>query len=145
MVGYTDSDLAGDIDDRKSTTGVIYLLGENPVTWVSQKQLVVALSSCEAEYVAATTAACQGVWLGSLLGELRSEKHVRATLKIDDKSAIALTKIHYITKGVSTSTLNIASLVIVFRRVTSKLSTRTEEQPVDILTKPLGRQRFVKL
>ncbi|KAL8166183.1 hypothetical protein V2J09_007682 [Rumex salicifolius] len=57
LIGYC-SDLAGDIDDRKSTTGVIYFLGSNPITWVSQKQRVVALSSCEAEYIAATTGAC---------------------------------------------------------------------------------------
>lgn len=70
LIGYSDSDLAGDVDDRKSTTGVIYFLGENPITWVSKKQRMVALSSCEAEYVAATAAACQGLWLGRMLKEL---------------------------------------------------------------------------
>lgn len=61
LVGYSNSDLAGDIDTRKSTTGVFFFLGDNVITWQSQKQKVVALSSCEAEYIAATTAACQGV------------------------------------------------------------------------------------
>jgi hypothetical protein len=55
--------MAGDVDDRKSTSGILFMLGGNPVTWQSQKQKIVALSSCEAEYVAATTAACQGVCL----------------------------------------------------------------------------------
>ena len=41
-VGFSDSDMAGDIDDRKSTTGVLYYLGVNPITCVSQKQKVVA-------------------------------------------------------------------------------------------------------
>jgi hypothetical protein len=50
--------MAGDVDDRKSTTGVLFFLAQNPITWQSQKQKVVVLSSCEAEYVAATTAAC---------------------------------------------------------------------------------------
>ncbi|WVZ61751.1 LOW QUALITY PROTEIN: hypothetical protein U9M48_011574 [Paspalum notatum var. saurae] len=59
LLGYSDSDLAGDVDDRKSTTGVIFYLGPNPVTWVSQKQRVVALSSCEAEFIAGAAAACQ--------------------------------------------------------------------------------------
>ncbi|KAJ8748677.1 hypothetical protein K2173_008122 [Erythroxylum novogranatense] len=54
LMGYADSDLAGDVDDRKSTTGVIFFLGENPITWSSQKQKTVALSSCEVEYVAMT-------------------------------------------------------------------------------------------
>ncbi|XP_021607770.2 secreted RxLR effector protein 161 [Manihot esculenta] len=56
LVGYSDSDLAGDTEDRKSTTGILFFLGESPITWVSQKQRVVALSSCEAEYIAATGA-----------------------------------------------------------------------------------------
>jgi hypothetical protein len=62
ILGFSDSDMAGDIDDSKSTTGVVFL-GGNPVTWSSQKQSVVALSSCEAEYIAGTTTACQAVWL----------------------------------------------------------------------------------
>ncbi|KAF2284335.1 hypothetical protein GH714_020616 [Hevea brasiliensis] len=67
----SDSDMAGDIDDRKSTTGVIYFLGNNPITWVSQKQKIVALSSCEAEYIAATAGTCQGVWLGRVLSNIK--------------------------------------------------------------------------
>jgi hypothetical protein len=63
LLGYSDSDHAGDIDDRKSATGVIFFLGGSPVSWQSQKQRVVAISSCEAEYVATTTAAWQEVWL----------------------------------------------------------------------------------
>jgi hypothetical protein len=58
ILGYSDSDIAGDIDDRKSTSGVAYFFGESPVSWLSQKQKVVAQSSCEAEYIAAATAAC---------------------------------------------------------------------------------------
>jgi hypothetical protein len=59
--GYSDSDLAGDLDSRKSTTGVLFFFGRSPVSWQSTKQRVVALSSCEAEYIAAATTACQGV------------------------------------------------------------------------------------
>ena len=49
LVGYTDSDHAGDIGDWKSTSGNVFFLGNNLVTWSSQKQKIVALSSCEAE------------------------------------------------------------------------------------------------
>ncbi|XP_074364212.1 uncharacterized protein LOC141705038 [Apium graveolens] len=52
--GFSDSDLAGHIDDRKSTGGVVFYLNESVITWVSQKQKCVALSSCEAEFMAAT-------------------------------------------------------------------------------------------
>ena len=61
LVGYSDSDLGGDVDSRKSTSGTLFFLGSSPVTWQSQKQQIVALSSCESEYVAAATAACQGI------------------------------------------------------------------------------------
>ncbi|XP_043814068.1 secreted RxLR effector protein 161-like [Manihot esculenta] len=74
LTGYSDSDFTGDVDDRKSTTSVIYFLRGNPITWVSQKQKVVALSSCEAKYVAETAGACQEVWLARLLGEMQKVK-----------------------------------------------------------------------
>ncbi|XP_020597250.1 uncharacterized protein LOC110037028 [Phalaenopsis equestris] len=67
LVGFTDSDLAGDIDDRKSTGGMVFYLNGNLITWQSQKQRTVALSSCEAEFMAATAALCQALWLRSLL------------------------------------------------------------------------------
>jgi hypothetical protein len=70
LTGFNDSDLAGDVDDKKSTSGSMFLLGTSLVTWASQKQRVVALSSCEAEYIASANAACQGIWLSRLLGEL---------------------------------------------------------------------------
>lgn len=60
-MGNSDSDLAGDVDDRKSTSGSVFLLGSSLVTWVSQKQHVVALSSCEAEYIGSAYPACQGI------------------------------------------------------------------------------------
>jgi hypothetical protein len=55
MCGYNDSDLGGDVDDRKSTTGVILYLRSNPVSWFSQKQKIVGVSSYEAEYAATAT------------------------------------------------------------------------------------------
>jgi hypothetical protein len=61
LVGYSDSDYAGDIDDKKSTSGTVFFIGSSIITWASQKQKIVAKSSCEAEYIAATTAASQAV------------------------------------------------------------------------------------
>jgi hypothetical protein len=57
LYGYSDSDMAGDVDDKKSMTGVIFYLGSSPISWLSRKQKVVALSSCEAEYIVAISAA----------------------------------------------------------------------------------------
>jgi hypothetical protein len=84
--------MGGDIDTRKSTTGVLFFYGSCPVTWQSQKQKVVALSSCEAEYIAGTTVACQGVWLSQLLADLKSEERTAFILKMDSQSAIALSE-----------------------------------------------------
>jgi hypothetical protein len=61
LVGYCDSDLTGDIDTRKSTTDILFFLSNCLVSWKSLKQRVVALSSCEAEDIAATTAVTQAI------------------------------------------------------------------------------------
>lgn len=61
IIGYTDSDLAGDLDDWRSTGGMAFYINQSLVAWSSQKQKTVALSSCEAEFMAATTAACQAL------------------------------------------------------------------------------------
>jgi hypothetical protein len=68
-VGYSDSDHVGDIDTSKSTSGILFF-GKCLVSWHSVKQQVVALSSCEAEYIAASTALTQALWLVRLLGDL---------------------------------------------------------------------------
>ncbi|CAG7825277.1 unnamed protein product, partial [Allacma fusca] len=70
LVGYTDSDYAGDKLSRKSTTGTAIFLNDGIVSWTSQKQPCVALSSTEAEYIALASGAREAVWLRSLLDEL---------------------------------------------------------------------------
>lgn len=73
LTGYSNSDMASDCDDRKCTSGAIFFLGhcQCPVSWQSRAEAEsgdMALSSCEAEYIAAASAACQGVsWLSRLL------------------------------------------------------------------------------
>ena len=54
LAGYSDSDWCEDIDDRKSTSGYVFFMGNTAFTWLSKKQLIVTLSTCEAEYVAAS-------------------------------------------------------------------------------------------
>lgn len=63
-----------------------------PITWCSQKQEKMALSSCEAEFMAATEAVKQAIWLQELLSEITGKKCVKTILYVDNKSAIALTK-----------------------------------------------------
>jgi hypothetical protein len=59
LIRFSDADFAGDVDATKSTTGVMFFVMNNPVTWQSTKQRVVAQSSCESEYIATTNAMCQ--------------------------------------------------------------------------------------
>ncbi|XP_070682343.1 uncharacterized mitochondrial protein AtMg00810-like [Malus domestica] len=61
LVGYSDSDWAGDFDDRKSTTGFVFFMGDTAFTWMSKKQPIVTLYTCEAEYVAATSCVCHAI------------------------------------------------------------------------------------
>jgi hypothetical protein len=75
LVGFSDSDLAGDVNDRESTSGSMFLLGSSLVTW--GKYRVVALSSCEAKYIACVNAACQGIWLSRILGNCWEFRHRR--------------------------------------------------------------------
>ena len=92
LISYSDSDLGGDTDDRKSTTGIIFFLGQKAVAWQSQKQRVVALSSCEVEYIAGAGAACQAVWLTRLLKDVTGYDPQTPQLKMDNMFAIALSK-----------------------------------------------------
>jgi hypothetical protein len=146
LCGYSDSDHAGDVDDRKSTSGVIFYLNSSPVSWTSQKQKVVALSSCEAEYVAAASAACQGVWLRRLLASLTGVEAEQVTLKVDNESAIALIKnpVHHDrTKHIDIKYHYIRDCVENGSTVVEHV--RTGDQLADILTKPLGRVKFLEL
>lgn len=70
LIGYSDSDWAGSHEDRKSTTDNLFSFGSGAVSWVSKKQATVALSSTEAEYVSASAAASQAVWLRRLSSDL---------------------------------------------------------------------------
>ena len=79
LVGYTDSDHGADQVERRSTGGMAFYLGENLISWCSQKQKTVALSSCESEFMAATAAARQALWLRNLVSEITEDVSVRAS------------------------------------------------------------------
>ncbi|WVZ76853.1 hypothetical protein U9M48_024780, partial [Paspalum notatum var. saurae] len=142
LKGYSDSDLAGDVDTRKSTTGVLFFLGKS----LSQKQRAVALSSCEAEYIAAATAACQGIWLARHLGDLRSTATEAVELKVHNKSALALIKnpvFHDRSKHIQTRYHFIRESWENGEIMPDFVGT--EGQLADILTKALPRSSFEEL
>ncbi len=88
MVGYSDSDWAGDPDDRHSTTGNVFLMAGGAVSWLSKKQSIVALSTSEAEYVALSLATQEAVWLRKLLANLTDELSGPTKLMEDNQGAI---------------------------------------------------------
>lgn len=143
---YSDSNLVGDIDDRKSTWGVAFYLNDNLITWVSQKQRCVALSSCEAEFMAATAAACQGVWLRNLLRQITDMGDAPVVIYVDNKSAIDLTKnpvfrgrskhidirYHFIRDCIERGEINVKHVC-------------TAEHRADVLTKAMQRTKFEEM
>ena len=68
------------------------MLGGAPVSWSLRKEPVVALSSCEVEYIAASLCACQATWMVNLVEEITRKDHGAITIKIDNMSAINLAK-----------------------------------------------------
>ena len=68
--GYVDADFAGDIDSRKSTTGFVFTLCGTAISWTSNLQKIVTLSTIEAEYVAATEVEKEMIWVHGFLDEL---------------------------------------------------------------------------
>ena len=92
--GYTDSDFQSDVDDRRSISGFVFTLNGGAVSWKSSKQSTTADSTTEAEYIAASEAAKEGVWIRKFLEELQVFPEVERplTLWCDNTGAIAQAK-----------------------------------------------------
>lgn len=123
-----------------------FYLNESLITWCSQKQRCVALSSCKAEFMAATAAACQAIWLKNLLAEVTGKSEGPVVLYIDNKSAIDLAKnpvFHGRSKHIDIRYHFIRQCVekgeIVLKHVSS------ENQRADVLTKFLAAFKFERL
>jgi hypothetical protein len=91
LIGYTDSDDGGSVDDRKITSRYTFHFGTCILSWESRNQPIVTLYSTEVEYVAATRASCQAFWMRRMLKDFFSEHHEPFC---DNNSAIMLSKNH---------------------------------------------------
>ena len=146
LMVYTDSDYAGDIDDRRSTSGYAFLLSGGAVAWASKKQPVVTLSTTEAEFVAAAFCACQCVWMRRILEEFGLAQSGSTTIMCDNSSAIKLSKnpvLHGRSKHIDVRFHFLRDLTK--DGVVKLVHCGTSEQIADILTKPLSLETFVRL
>ena len=142
VYGYCDADWASSIDDRRSITGWVYLAAGGAISWQSQKQRSVALSTVEAEYMAQCQAAKEAIWLSALTRELGVGTQAPMTILTDSQGAMALAKnpehhqrskhidirYHFLRDQVTQGTIEL-------------LYVPTRDMAADQLTKPLSRDQ----
>lgn len=142
---YCDADYAGDPETRKSTTGYIIFFAGGAISWSSRKQPVIALSSTEAEYIAAAECCKELLYLKSLLEELLNET-IEIELKVDNQSAIALMKNGIVNKRSKHIDVKFHFVHELVRNGTVRLKyCPTNRQIADTFTKPLKAVQFINL
>ncbi|KAK4368543.1 hypothetical protein RND71_012335 [Anisodus tanguticus] len=145
LIGYSDSDWVGDVDDRKSTSDGCFYLGNNLVSWYSRKQNCVSLSTAESEYVAAGSCCAQLIWLRHMLDNYDISNN-SMILYCDNLSAINISKnlVHHSrTKHIDIRHHFLRDLVK--KQLVQIEHVDTLFQLADIFTKPLDHERFSSL
>ena len=146
LVGYSDSDWAGDVDTRRSTSGYTYHIGRSLVSWSSRKQATVAKSSTEAEYVALSFATQEAIWLRRLMSSIGCSAASPTVIFEDNQGAIELSrnpKHHNRTKHIDTS-FHFTRERVISQEVSVQYCP-TSEMIADTMTKALPRFAFEKL
>jgi len=137
--GYSDADWAGCLDTRRSTTGYVFMLGGAAVSWCTVLQPTVALSSTEAEYLAATSATQEVMWMRDFLAELGVPQTAASVVWIDNQSALKLMQNPLHRRQVKHVNLRFYFLrEQVAKQVVSFAFVRSEEQVADSLTKAVS-------
>lgn len=144
LTGYVDSDFARDLD-RKSTTGYIFEIYGSSVVWCSRKQQMVTVSSTEAEYVAASLAVCEALWLRGILTDLEIKPLEPTILYEDNQSCIKVAN--------NQESKKLKHIDVRYHHVRDNIDKRTIElkyvpsadQKADLMTKPLPTVQFEKL
>lgn len=140
---YADADWAGDSGDRKSTTGFLFQLGTSSICWSSKKQPCVALSSTEAEYIAAAEASKELVWLRLLMQDLGLTPREPTIVYEDNQACIKLAT----TEGLNPHTKHVDVRYhylrdLVHKNVVQFRYCDTKDMTAGCLTKPLSRGSF---
>eukprot|EP00253_Pinus_taeda_P025068 PITA_25068 len=137
---YSDSDWAGNLDDRRSITGYAFSIRSKVISWCSKKKSTVVLSSCEAEYQALCAATCEAIWLRRLLSDAGEGQKAETSIKTDNQSTIKLAYNPVFLK-------NAKHIDTQFHFVREKIQSKeicvdycnTCDNLADIFTKPLGK------
>jgi len=143
LMGYANSDWAGSLEDSKSTSGYVFSFGSCVFSWNSRKQEVVAQSLADVEYISATSATNQAIWLRKILSNLGQNLNEATVMWVDNKSAIAMTK-NPVQHG-RTKRINVKFHAI---REAEKLGQiklahcSSKIQIADIMTKALPKAKF---
>ncbi|KAI4357436.1 hypothetical protein L6164_001384 [Bauhinia variegata] len=140
--GYTDSDLAGDVDTRKSTSGYLVTFAGGAVAWQSKLQKCVALSTTEAEFIATTEACKELLWMKKFICELGFTQKMYI-LYCDSQSAIYLCKnptFHGRSKHINVKYHWIRD--VLDSRSLELVKIHTNDNCSDMLTKILPRGKF---
>ena len=142
VTGFVDSDYAGDLDKRRSLTGYVFTLCGSAISWKATLQSTVALSTTEAEYMAAAEAVKEAIWLKGLVNDL-GLKQDRISVFCDSQSAIHLTKnqmYHERTKHIDVRYHFLREIVT--EGLIQILKIATTENPADMMTKPVAVYKF---
>ena len=142
LVGFCDSDFAGNLDNRKSQTGYIFTLYGGAISWKSGLQSMVALSTTEAEYMAMTAAVKESIWLRGIAAEFGVEQK-SISIGCDNNGAISLAKhqvFHERSKHIDVRYHFVREEIERGNIVVFKVDTA--DNPSDMLTKPLPKEKF---
>lgn len=142
---YSDADYGGDLDTRRSTTGYVVMIGGGAISWCSQRQPTVALSTTESEYIAASQTLKELIWVNRLLREIVPTVSGVPRMNIDNQSAIKLIKnpeFHKRSKHIDIKFHFIKEQYE--KQIFEPCYVSTDDQIADICTKPLTKEKFVR-
>jgi hypothetical protein len=121
VLGYCDANWGGDLEDRRSTTGFVFMIGGGAISWSSKRQPTIALSTTEVEYMANTQATKEAIWITKLMMDLRyMQEKKMMVIRCDNQERVENGEVRF-------------------------EYCPTEHMVADVLTKALSKERHHKL